>query len=109
MKRKERIFIRVTRAEKEAIESAVKSQGNNNVSQTLRFLGLHADKFNAARKSLLELTSWLNHLKLIASFPDIETTPEDIQTAVDSAIEPLQSIEEALVFPRQIENPDPNL
>jgi hypothetical protein len=108
VKREERIFIRVTPAEKEIIESASETQGTN-VSKMLRFLGLHADKFSTALKSLRELTSWLNHLKLIASSPDIETKPEDIQAAVNNAIKPIQSLEEALSLPRQIENPNPDL
>jgi hypothetical protein len=104
VERQKRIVVRVTPAEKEAIELAVKSQGNN-VSQTLRFLGLHADKFSEARKSLRELISWLNHLMLITSSPDIEANPEDIQAAINNAIAPVGSLEEALTLPRQIDNP----
>lgn len=107
MKRKGRIPVRVTAVEKEIIKAAAKAEGIN-VSQMLRFLGLHADKFSEARRSLLEVTSWLNHLKLIASSPDIDTKPEDIQAAVDNAIASIRSIEEALSLSRAMEHLEPD-
>jgi hypothetical protein len=105
VKRKERIPIQVTAVEKEIIRSSAKAQGSN-ASQMLRFLGLHADKFSAARQSLRELTSWLNHLQLITSSPE-DTNPADIQAAISNAIAPVRSIEEALTLPRQIETSTP--
>lgn len=103
MKRDCMLSVRMTSQEKEIIAKTAANLGVS-MNKMLRFLGLHADKSDAARRSLRELTALINHLNLIATSPDMDTNLEDaIPAMVAKAIAPLRTLEEALALPREIE------
>jgi hypothetical protein len=102
VKRKERIPVRVTPNEKDVIHSRAQAIGTN-VSRMLRLLGLRATELHQLIILVRRVTSRLMRLKSLSYRRQIH--PNEIQSAIDSILEHLQQVENALQ-PPQIDPPD---